>query len=629
MKRKYGIWIFLILVLILGIIVYKSRMLEKIPAFQTFFTKTILVTVSSEDSFTKEFINLTKQYDEENSDEQDFENPYFSKRLIVQGTGESLDLQRYGAKIILCGPDNLYVMQFSTQESTHSAHEKLQNMQGIDYCEPDIYMKVSETVHIYDAMSWGVPEMGVDLCSQILQRFNDRSVTVAVVDSGVYEHPFLVHRIDSRGRDFVDDDFEPTDLNSHGTHVAGTIVDCSPNLNINILPVRVLAENGRGSSLAVSLGIKYAANQGADVINLSLGGGLNETVDRAVSFAESMGCIVVAAAGNDNGDTAYYTPAHLKECIVVSALDQNLQKAEFSNWGDSVDVAAPGVDIVSCVPNLNGGIPQGDDTASMSGTSMAAPHIAAIAAMIKLEDPSRTPQQVEKVIIKQCKDLGNTGWDSMYGWGIPDLNTLFDGIILLPDTSESEKESKTDDSNVYAGVLAEYKQAAEQNFDSSMLEKFRYVNLGLWNFSVQDGTVICYQIMDLADDGTPELLIAIDEEGEPKNIVDIYGIKDGSPVRISEDDTSIGYRGRYYLCIDNRIKSIASGGALNSQIDYYRLPQNSIVLEREEQYIYDGWNGDHYTYQNSNDEVSDISREQYEQARSTEEIASDSGWVTL
>ena len=126
---------------------------------------------------------------------------------------------------------------------------------------------------------------------------------MAVVDSGVdTSHPFLKNKTVG-GKDFVDNDNTPNDENSHGTHVAGTIIDCVGSANVKIMPVRVLNAKGSGSVSMVSLGIKYAANNNADVINLSLGGRHSAVQDAAVQYAVGKGSTVIIAAGNDNMDT--------------------------------------------------------------------------------------------------------------------------------------------------------------------------------------------------------------------------------------------------------------------------------------------------------------------------------------
>ena len=201
------------------------------------------------------------------------------------------------------------------------------------------------------------------------------SASGTVVDSGVAEHAALDGHISS-GWDMIEDDREAQDENGHGTHVAGIVLDVACDLDISVMPVRVLNGEGKGSSLTVSLGIRYAADNGADVINLSLGGLHSNYKDDSVAYALGKGVTVVVAAGNDSTDTAAFCPAHIDGCITVSAVNESLDLADFSNWGSEVDFCAPGVGVCSTVP---GGY------AYLNGTSMAAPHISGLAALLLVD----------------------------------------------------------------------------------------------------------------------------------------------------------------------------------------------------------------------------------------------------
>lgn len=640
--RKYRFfWIVLLLSVFIGGAGYSAMNYfgtDRGQKEEPYFGETTVIEKCSFNEFVSEIVNLIKEYDSEKMDEETSVIPYYSRRLIVQGTGKNLDLTSYGAKIVVHGPDNMYVMQFTTREAAETACAKLQGTANIEYCEPDQYAKCSESNEGYQEMSWGGEKIGADAYAKHIKSVADESITVAVVDTGVYEHPFLKERITAGGMDFIDNDMLPDDMHSHGTHVAGTITDCTPGLNVMVLPIRVLGADGFGSTLAVSLGIRYAVNQGAQVMNLSLWtqGGTNRTIDNAVTYASNRGCIVVTIAGNANEDTANVSPAHLDECIVVSAVESNLLKADFSNWGSSVDFAGPGVDIVSCVPRFLLGHAVGGTKESKSGTSMAAPHITALVAMIKLENPSMTSDEIQNVIMEHCVDLGEAGWDPYYGWGIPDFSDEEDDVRVDEDKSDfgaidilepSQKEPVQ--TAGYENILAEYKMLAESNFDSSLREQTRYANEGVWNFNGQGQYSVYYRLADVAGDGEPELLISINEKETPFNIVDIYGMKDGKPVAVIESNGAVGYRSRYYITTDNRIKNVGSGGALNTQISYYRLPAFEAFLELEEQYIYDGWDGDQYTYVDRAGITESISEEKYKYISSEEDVDFESDWELL
>lgn len=249
-------------------------------------------------------------------------------------------------------------------------------------------------------------------------------VTVAVVDSGVRAtHQDLAGAV-SGGTDLVTNGGDGTnDQNGHGTHVAAIVAARLNGKGIagaapaaRIMPVRVLDGSGSGYSSDVAEGIIYAADHGARVINLSLGGSSPSQGTRtAIQYAIGKGAVVVAAAGNSgqSGNTPLY-PAAFPEPIAVAAVDSSLRRAAFSNSGAYVDVAAPGDSIVSAWGS-------GDaHYAWASGTSMAAPHVSAAAALVLAAHPSYTPAQVRERIETTARDLGPSGRDDQYGTGLVD-----------------------------------------------------------------------------------------------------------------------------------------------------------------------------------------------------------------
>jgi subtilisin family serine protease len=211
------------------------------------------------------------------------------------------------------------------------------------------------------------------------------------------------------------------DDNGHGTHVSGIIAaNANDNigiagidgtLDVKIIPIKVLDSNGEGDINDIVKGIKYAADNGADIINLSFGANeKSKLIAEAISYAKSKGVFVVAAAGNDNEDSDNISPAG-DGAFTVAAMSYNYKKASFSDYGNCIKVSAPGVEILSTVP---GGYEAWD------GTSMAAPVATGIAAMVKAEDPNLSPSQIEDVLDSTAKDIMSKGKDKQSGYGLID-----------------------------------------------------------------------------------------------------------------------------------------------------------------------------------------------------------------
>jgi subtilisin family serine protease len=192
---------------------------------------------------------------------------------------------------------------------------------------------------------------------------------------------------------------------------------------VTVMPVRILDASGNGYDWDLFQGVCYAVDNGAQVVNLSLGGaGGSEALEDAMLYAQSKGALVVAAAGNWGVSMPFY-PAYYDGVIGVSATDQNDQLASFSNYGSYVDVAAPGVDILSTKRYPV-------DYGLMDGTSMATPMVSGLAALIWTKYPSATSDQVWAAIRDGADDLGSPGRDSYFGWGrINAANSLWGGAI--------------------------------------------------------------------------------------------------------------------------------------------------------------------------------------------------------
>jgi serine protease len=289
-----------------------------------------------------------------------------------------------------------------------------------------------------------------------------RGTVVAVLDTGVaYTNRDRFRRSPDfspvrflHGYDFVDRDRYPNDQNGHGTHVAGTIGETVNNgtgvtglaYGTRIIPVRVLDRLGEGESSAISAGIRYAARRGADVINLSFEFGTAVTrsdipdILEALRYARRKGTLVVGASGNAAASAVAY-PARAGEVLSVGATTEHICQADYSNDGPGLDVAAPGGGEDAAVPgdaNCRPDLPAGRDIYQMTfkgsvrtfglpggymGTSMAAPHVSAVAALVIASGvlgPDPAPRDVEARLKATARDLGPSGPDPRYGAGLVD-----------------------------------------------------------------------------------------------------------------------------------------------------------------------------------------------------------------
>jgi thermitase len=255
-------------------------------------------------------------------------------------------------------------------------------------------------------------------------------ILIAILDSGITAtHPEFSGQLQP-GYDFVQQDQDPTDENGHGTHVAG-IVGAQINNQIGVaglcahcqlLPVRVLNAQNIGSWMNVAQGVTYAVDQGARVIVMSLGSSVySHTMKNAVDYAHARGVILVAAAGNANAPDPFY-PAAFPEVMGVGATTRQDQRWSFSNYGQNVDVMAPGDNIYSTYPAWHKDSPEYQ---TLTGTSMAAPFVAGLAGLLLAQNPTRSITEVTQLITTTAIDLGEPGVDSRFGAGRIDVGAAF------------------------------------------------------------------------------------------------------------------------------------------------------------------------------------------------------------
>ena len=318
---------------------------------------------------------------------------------------------------------------------------------------------------LYNPYQWHLTNIGMEEAWELSTGSN---ITVAVVDTGVaYENyqqqipiaggrrfktvtyeqaPDLAGTNFVPGYDFVNDDSHPNDDEGHGTHVTGTIAQTTNNslgcagvaYRASIMPVKVLNSSGSGTYADIADGIKYAADNGAKIINMSLGGSASDsTLSGAVSYAAGKGVLIICSSGNNGSSTTISFPAAYPETIAVGATRYDETVSYYSNCGNLLDFTAPGGDI-NVDQNYDGygdGVLQQTFGTSPTdwgyyfyqGTSMAAPHVSGVAALILSLDNSAN---VYDVLKNTAKDMGDPGKDSEYGWGIIDAAAAVASVVI-------------------------------------------------------------------------------------------------------------------------------------------------------------------------------------------------------
>ncbi|MBI4080575.1 MAG: S8 family serine peptidase [Candidatus Levybacteria bacterium] len=255
------------------------------------------------------------------------------------------------------------------------------------------------------------------------------TIKIAILDTGIEEsHPDLSGKV--VGSFNFTDSATADDLDGHGTHVAGIAAAATNNgngvagtgYNTVLLNGKVLNDNGEGTYDWVANGIIWAADQGADVISMSLGGSsYSQTLENAVNDAWSKGAVVIAAAGN-NGNSKPSYPGYYQNVIAVAATDSNDSKASFSTYGSWVDVAAPGVNIYSTYKD--------NSYKSINGTSMATPFAAGTAALIWMQGSCSNNTCVRQQLEKTADQIAGTG--SLWAWGRINAYKAVSGIVTVP-----------------------------------------------------------------------------------------------------------------------------------------------------------------------------------------------------
>lgn len=329
--------------------------------------------------------------------------------------------------------DNTYVVEMDAKTASMSAKAQTKALQAtVSQVEKLNEVEYVEPVQTYHALSsdvlssyqWSLKNLGKnegtkgadvqnDKLQSLLSTKKVKDTVIAVVDTGVdYTLADLKGHVDpSIGKNFVDETTGPLDDNGHGTHVAGIIAAEANNgysiqgldQHAKIMPVKVLTADGAGDTETIARGIKYAASHGAKVINLSLGGSYSRTLEAAMQYASSKGVAVIAASGND-GQMGISYPGRSRYAISVGATNDWDIVSDYSNFGEKLDLVAPGTNIPSLVPNGN--------VTYMSGTSMAAPHVAAVAGLLRSVDSTLSVSDIKTILHQTSKNVTFEGKDN-------------------------------------------------------------------------------------------------------------------------------------------------------------------------------------------------------------------------
>ncbi len=402
------------------------------------------------------------------------ENREDKLQLLAADTGTSISFHRLASN----GAEVYQLDSLHDIEQVNAIANRISQDPAVEYAEPDLILhpmaipndsRYQEQWHYYETTG------GLNLPT-VWDNYTGNGVVVAVIDTGYLPHDDLTANIvggydmiadrtmanDGNGRDndATDPGDNPGGISSwHGTHVAGTIAAITNNgigiagvaYGARILPIRVLGVGG-GYTSDIADGIIWAAGGNvrgipgnpnpAQVINLSLGGkgSCGTTSQNAINLARANGATVVVAAGNSNDDASGYTPASCSGVISVAATNRTGDRAYYSNFGSVVDVAAPGGETSI---NSNGILSTLDNNsyAFYQGTSMAAPHVAGLAALLYEADPTITPDEVETIITDTARDFPGTC--TQCGTGIANalaaINAVTGTVTPPPPPSVSNK----------------------------------------------------------------------------------------------------------------------------------------------------------------------------------------------
>lgn len=356
-------------------------------------------------------------------------------RLIVKTYDNNL-LKDCGAIAKIEGYDNLHIMQYASKNAAEQAYKYFDSLSNVDFVEYDFLFRDSEIElepdaeyveynYSKDYLSWGSYTTESNEAVSYSEYLSDDApeIVVAVIDTGIdADHVFLKDRIINSGVDLIENDNNPDDDNGHGTHVAGIIVDnTAPNVKIS--GYKILNRFGGGCYSNACAAIDLAVEQNVNIISMSFGwlrdDKMFNELQNSINVAINNNISVVVSAGNENFEALKKCPASNNNVITVAATTSTNTPWHHSNYGECVDVAAPGDMILSAWPD--------DSFKEKDGTSMATPFVSAAAAFLKTLDPNFSPETIKSIIKENVFVPEN--WNPDYGTGILDFSEIVDKYI--------------------------------------------------------------------------------------------------------------------------------------------------------------------------------------------------------
>ena len=323
------------------------------------------------------------------------------------------------------------LLRFGSVAETKRAYARLCREYGEDNVIVDIPLFTVDSVS--KPVGWGTEFMniGKEIARQTQKNGqNARKVTIAVIDSGINSsHEIFDGRaISQKSKDCISSSLGIADEDGHGTSVAGIISESAPD-NVELMILKTYTDGSKISVVTVGQAVRYAADNGADVINLSMSSSPNlatakyselvkssiADMENSLRYATEKGAIICASSGNNNGQMEALNsyPAVSSYTLAVGSIDKYGKRSDFSNYGYSLNFCAPGDNLILASYNSNAGYYHG------SGTSFAAPYISTCCAFVKMDNENAGNSEAIKALSAICVDYGVAGWDRYYGWGMP------------------------------------------------------------------------------------------------------------------------------------------------------------------------------------------------------------------